>query len=204
MNGAYQDATYSKIHSIYTDAIIVNGFGETSTKLSGIWSGKTGLDSYLPARGSACGLQEPGVDGDFSCLNIPRASNNIRHNLAASFLTQQSLYADMLGRLSLTKVTNHHTYGLIFGEQIIRDNNSVIQQGGDGPGTPVAFANSPYISAADSTIFLDVRPSITVSLTKEDSYSVQSVKRSFASISCLLYTSPSPRDRQKSRMPSSA
>ena len=26
----------------------------------------------------------------------------------------------------------------------------------------------------------------------------------FKSISCLLYTSPSPRDRQKSRMPSSA
>ena len=29
-------------------------------------------------------------------------------------------------------------------------------------------------------------------------------KRDFASYSCLLYTSPSPRDRQKSRMPSSA
>ena len=27
---------------------------------------------------------------------------------------------------------------------------------------------------------------------------------SFASYGCLLYTSPSPRDRQKSRMPSSA
>src|SRR5665213_4127901 len=26
----------------------------------------------------------------------------------------------------------------------------------------------------------------------------------YASLSCLLYTSPSPRDRQKSRMPSSA
>ena len=27
---------------------------------------------------------------------------------------------------------------------------------------------------------------------------------SFVHVSCLLYTSPSPRDRQKSRMPSSA
>ena len=30
------------------------------------------------------------------------------------------------------------------------------------------------------------------------------VRRSALVISCLLYTSPSPRDRQKSRMPSSA
>ena len=29
-------------------------------------------------------------------------------------------------------------------------------------------------------------------------------KMAFENITCLLYTSPSPRDRQKSRMPSSA
>ena len=36
-------------------------------------------------------------------------------------------------------------------------------------------------------------------------YSKSSLKRSLErSLNCLLYTSPSPRDRQKSRMPSSA
>ena len=30
------------------------------------------------------------------------------------------------------------------------------------------------------------------------------IKRNIKSFDCLLYTSPSPRDRQKSRMPSSA
>ena len=33
---------------------------------------------------------------------------------------------------------------------------------------------------------------------------ILSVDNNFNCISCLLYTSPSPRDRQKSRMPSSA
>ena len=33
---------------------------------------------------------------------------------------------------------------------------------------------------------------------------VSDVKTSFTYKGCLLYTSPSPRDRQKSRMPSSA
>ena len=35
-------------------------------------------------------------------------------------------------------------------------------------------------------------------LTKDD------ITRDYEYTSCLLYTSPSPRDRQKSRMPSSA
>ena len=34
--------------------------------------------------------------------------------------------------------------------------------------------------------------------------SVQQWIRNYESMGCLLYTSPSPRDRQKSRMPSSA
>src|SRR5678809_1630566 len=36
------------------------------------------------------------------------------------------------------------------------------------------------------------------------SYSAEQAQRGKALYSCLLYTSPSPRDRQKSRMPSSA
>ena len=37
-----------------------------------------------------------------------------------------------------------------------------------------------------------------------DAQSLQHAKPQVISVTCLLYTSPSPRDRQKSRMPSSA
>ena len=37
-----------------------------------------------------------------------------------------------------------------------------------------------------------------------DSRDIKSIKKEIEAINCLLYTSPSPRDRQKSRMPSSA
>ena len=37
-----------------------------------------------------------------------------------------------------------------------------------------------------------------------DSIGVESTEKNRRDYSCLLYTSPSPRDRQKSRMPSSA
>ena len=48
--------------------------------------------------------------------------------------------------------------------------------------TPKAMDVNPYMAASDSNIH-------------HDCYNTDS---------CLLYTSPSPRDRQKSRMPSSA
>ena len=35
-------------------------------------------------------------------------------------------------------------------------------------------------------------------------YALVKLKECFRKTACLLYTSPSPRDRQKSRMPSSA
>ena len=42
-------------------------------------------------------------------------------------------------------------------------------------------------------------------LSRGETLSLSTVKRMYSFFSrCLLYTSPSPRDRQKSRMPSSA
>ena len=38
----------------------------------------------------------------------------------------------------------------------------------------------------------------------EDEYPLMAARLDVEGVSCLLYTSPSPRDRQKSRMPSSA
>ena len=53
--------------------------------------------------------------------------------------------------------------------------------------------------------------SVTCILDQFEAKALQSIKidatikcDNYESVGCLLYTSPSPRDRQKSRMPSSA
>ena len=45
---------------------------------------------------------------------------------------------------------------------------------------------------------------LTILLSKFGGELDRTRKSKYANQSCLLYTSPSPRDRQKSRMPSSA
>ena len=59
----------------------------------------------------------------------------------------------------------------------------------DGLIDDVRIAQRPFSAAELRSIFFGGRP-----VTIDDTYT----------IACLLYTSPSPRDRQKSRMPSSA
>ena len=55
-------------------------------------------------------------------------------------------------------------------------------------------------SALGDIVYVEL-PEEGSEVSKGDSFGVvESIK----SVSCLLYTSPSPRDRQKSRMPSSA
>ena len=49
-------------------------------------------------------------------------------------------------------------------------------------------------------IFVDVNKQLIEQINTLKEYKVSSISLN----SCLLYTSPSPRDRQKSRMPSSA
>ena len=48
--------------------------------------------------------------------------------------------------------------------------------------------SNPSQETAQKPVFLDL----------------QNISKSFGAIDCLLYTSPSPRDRTRSRMPSSA
>ena len=53
------------------------------------------------------------------------------------------------------------------------------------------------------TVTHDVTPYTKASLFAEIGKKTEVFAR-FSAVACLLYTSPSPRDRQKSRMPSSA
>ena len=43
-----------------------------------------------------------------------------------------------------------------------------------------------------------------IALLRADGHDIVATNRGYVLQDCLLYTSPSPRDRQKSRMPSSA
>ena len=51
---------------------------------------------------------------------------------------------------------------------------------------------------------VDVAVSAAVSTSADTVAQLPSAEKDAAQSACLLYTSPSPRDRQKSRMPSSA
>ena len=58
---------------------------------------------------------------------------------------------------------------------------------------------NPEVETADSTVFDDLLAEIK-KMQEQD----QQGQSEMPQPTCLLYTSPSPRDRQKSRMPSSA
>ena len=57
----------------------------------------------------------------------------------------------------------------------------------------------PYRTVCEDNFFVDEEGQPTATI-----FSYAYFRSDVADPSCLLYTSPSPRDRQKSRMPSSA
>ena len=59
------------------------------------------------------------------------------------------------------------------------------------------------LTAVLTAIFFITSMTLAV-FAKQQSLSSRTLDTSLATSTCLLYTSPSPRDRQKSRMPSSA
>ena len=65
---------------------------------------------------------------------------------------------------------------------------------------PSKFAVPPF--ASDDEIWIKILEVLTPSEQLEASRSKSEFNDPY--MGCLLYTSPSPRDRQKSRMPSSA
>src|SRR5665213_3388690 len=74
-----------------------------------------------------------------------------------------------------------------------------------GVGTHLGVsADAPYLDSAYKLVAYDGRPVAKLSPGKATLPGPKQVFRSAHLQDCLLYTSPSPRDRQKSRMPSSA
>ena len=65
-------------------------------------------------------------------------------------------------------------------------------------GKVLDFLDQTWLQAIQYIIFLFTFQSLTNSMRKPEEFYLDKY------VTCLLYTSPSPRDRQKSRMPSSA
>ena len=76
------------------------------------------------------------------------------------------------------------------------DAGQVIQRNADGDGWEIASIEDQF-----SENFTDLDGNIALSQLPTEGTGSQILQKNTA---CLLYTSPSPRDRQKSRMPSSA
>ena len=75
---------------------------------------------------------------------------------------------------------------------------------------PLSILGALIVSKADWSLFWEAFPyllggwGIVVSLLYKEFFEKEAYFFYYNSGICLLYTSPSPRDRQKSRMPSSA
>ena len=79
----------------------------------------------------------------------------------------------------------------------------------DGVTLKANTIKADYVLQNGENILKKIIAKEKVILTKENTiatgqYMTYDLEDKIARISCLLYTSPSPRDRQKSRMPSSA
>ena len=81
--------------------------------------------------------------------------------------------------------------------------NGASCSGGSGPAVPGAPGSLRVTGTTTSSISLAWNAS-TGTVSGYRVYEGSTVRATTTSLSCLLYTSPSPRDRQKSRMPSSA
>ena len=82
--------------------------------------------------------------------------------------------------------------GLIYNVDIIDNKTVEIKMTLTAPGCPVAEEMPGWVETAVKTV--DGVEDVNVEMVFDPPWDM----------SCLLYTSPSPRDRQKSRMPSSA
>ena len=72
---------------------------------------------------------------------------------------------------------------------------------------PVSALDENEAVGAIADIFLDIRHTMKIPLVTSIWRGLADIDNSLETVwamACLLYTSPSPRDRQKSRMPSSA
>ena len=85
--------------------------------------------------------------------------------------------------------------------------SGVVQQprrGGRATALAVLVAGTFFMELLDGTIVATAAPAMGRDLGVDSAAIGVAITAYMVTLACLLYTSPSPRDRQKSRMPSSA
>ena len=124
---------------------------------------------------------------------------------------------------SITRIKDSFSYLLNIGFNGVADGNEILTITPANGGVFDAKGNAMDVNQSNNTFTLTEKtpPAITATTISTDNQTIKLTmseaifansngsgdiqKEDFTlSISCLLYTSPSPRDRQKSRMPSSA
>ena len=83
-----------------------------------------------------------------------------------------------------------------------RNNMNDNESGSIGIGAMIVFIALILVAAVASTIIIKTAEELQQNAEQTSSDTRQQISGKVSV--CLLYTSPSPRDRQKSRMPSSA
>ena len=140
-------------------------------------------DLLLHLDGTQSGIGTVGITTTGTTFHVDRATGEITFVTDAKF----NGTVGIAGTLTYEDVTNIDAIGIITARAGINVSGGTIT--GDGSGLTGLPAGAPVGGASTNTVFFENDNSVDVSYTIS---------------TCLLYTSPSPRDSMTSRMPSSA
>ena len=142
--------------------------------------------------------------------NVGNGSGNVTSNTVTSnTVTSNSITSNTIVINNTANVGNLVTGGTINATNTITGGNIV--SNGNITGGNLSIGNTITVtSIIEGQSTLTYAATTNINLSNGDFFQVTCVSGTSATVSfttsnvCLLYTSPSPRDRQKSRMPSSA
>ena len=194
----------------------------TITVSDGISMGTEGMKYSLVSREVIADSIETAVNGQSmdALLAIGGCDKNMpgamlamaRMNIPSIFVYGGTIKPGKLGACDLTVVSAFEAVGQFSGGRIDEQELTAIEKNAcPGAGSCGGMFTANTMSAAFEVLGLSLPYSST--MAAEDPEKADSAARSAEVLAaaieanilpCLLYTSPSPRDRQKSRMPSSA
>ena len=165
----------------YTSWTVQGDSGSNQTVTDGTtidWAGGTGITTA--------------TTNNTLTINLSEATSTVRGGIELFSDTDQSVAANTVS------TTAGRTYGI----QLNSSGQGVVNvpwtdQSGSVEFTFAASNGSASVATAGDTVTFAEGTGITTTSNGSGTITI-------ANASCLLYTSPSPRDRQKSRMPSSA
>ena len=196
VSGSYTPATSTAIQNEVESGVLENLTGVTTSSFNATGSADgtfTNISASNVNVTASIVLAVSGSGSVFSSATLTSATGTFNVGDTIVFPTQ-SLGADQSGGtdLTLTLVDANITNEVAFTLETLSEG---------------AIANSGTATGSNGTLLTgskdNIRWEITAPNTSSGTFALV-IRRGDDTQTCLLYTSPSPRDRQKSRMPSSA